>query len=1383
ATSLGLRLTDSTGALKAETVMPLAVPTQPTSTVSSGAMVLPAEIHTTPGVWAPLVLSNAAFSGAGTLSVDVFAPAARLQWSGGNTPAAGITVTSGQSFTKTADATVYTATRFSGSAEALNAFFSTAGAVRYDTGFDGELRIALLGTMPVTGSILITTLAAEGSVSGPATMALRLPQALTITPNTSSPLVIGAALSGDAAEGTYALTLTAATGTLTANSASSLTVSTVTQGVRLSGTITALNTYLGSGHLTYQGAGNVALSASLTLGAKALLSASSQLVAAIAAQPALTVAQTQYVVPGTASPVTLGADPLAGVGQLTLLLEAASGSVLEAVDGGLTDSLADAHRVQLVGSAATLNAYLASGFVRYTGSAGSMKATLTSTDGKRSAEASVALTGVTLTETSQLPVLGLSLPQSLATTPALASALVLLGSPLQLVSGTVSGAYTLSLAVGAGSLTARDTALDSLPSSDASGATLALTGTLTELNSYLGSGHLIYTGSGTALTVVLQKGTQFAQGSVQLQASSAATSPYMSVPAYLPISTNVASALDFGPSALGTTSAATKLILSVATGSLAVNNPPAEGVQLAGGGTTSLTLTGSASVLNTLMDDGSIRFTGAGSQTLTVRIEDAASSTRYVETVVDLVDISTPVAPPAIVSVSRGVNITGGTTSDLVFSTLDFSGTGNLTLTLAITSGSLSVNLTGTSGITASGQNTQQLSLAGTAEGLENLLKTFDKVFYTGEGSALTMTLAQTSDSTRKAAVVISLDVTAVASADVQTLAPMMTLPVSVAAFPGAHPALKFGAQAFQGSGTLTVDLSAPMAQLVLPASYTGVSWAAITDLNNAHIGTRFTGSATNLNGLFNSGNVRYSGSATSITVKSGGAESKVLIGFTGAARTVQGASLSLPTQITATSGTTNVLLGNALTYSGSNTVSVTLTVPDGTFLDYGQGLAYSQTSPAPAATVTVTSVRSVTLTGTASQINAVLSGSTTGKITYTGTTTNLVVKATATSAEGGQVLSQGLVALYTQPFYLTTLNIPTATNPTGKLRLVVTSGDVTASSSFANFLYTTPGILSIDSASPFTLRGDTDTLPKYLRELGLYYKGTTNTTITYRVDREGSGGWSTGTSSTASITASQTVTGTQAPPAMTQLPTQIWVSDQGTVPLAFTGATLSGDTGNYTLTVSLANAPANGQGLSIVDASGTALATAVQSASLTGSLALIQALLAGTSGSVRYLGSGGTLTVSVARADNAFAVASATVDLSVSSGSANLTAQGATLTLPGTITSTSIFATNLTLPSAVSYAGSGTVKVTVSVPAGSSARLSRFDASNNPVTGQSGLTSLTLTGTATEINAVLGGTNGRVVFTPSASINQSYSLTVAATVEQPGGQSVTTQSQVTVNT
>jgi hypothetical protein len=259
-----------------------------------------------------------------------------------------------------------------------------------------------------------------------------------------------------------------------------------------------------------------------------------------------------------------------------------------------------------------------------------------------------------------------------------------------------------------------------------------------------------------------------------------------------------------------------------------------------------------------------------------------------------------------------------------VFSTLELSGTGNLTLTLAITSGSLSVNLAGTSGITASGQNTQQLSLAGTAEGLENLLKTFGKVSYTGEGSVLTMTLAQTSDSTRKAAVVISLDVTAVASADVQTLAPVMTLPVSVAVFPGEYPVLKFGASAFQGSGMLTVDLSATPAQLVLPASSDGVSWAAITDSNGTHIGTRFTGSATDLNGLFNSGTVRYSGSESSITVKTGGAESKVLIGFTGAARTVQGASLSLPTQITATSGTTNVLLGNALTYSGSNTIRVT---------------------------------------------------------------------------------------------------------------------------------------------------------------------------------------------------------------------------------------------------------------------------------------------------------------------------------------------------------------------------------------------------------------------------------------------------------------------------
>ena len=362
ALTLKLQTASASTGLSVVSGIQLAQPAQPDAVRLS----LPTAIYVTPGAPARVQLGNTPFDGAGTISIELeverqfltidgVKPAdAASAWADGNasqtidTVEGDVVVSQGGGFAR-ADGLTRTATRFSGTAEALNALFSTAGAVWYDLVADGSsvLRLRAAGAMESMGAIpLIGVTASTTTVAGPLAVTMVLPQRVTLDSAAQAPVKVAGAFSGgdDAAE--YELELGIAAGSLVATSllegmtAASDTASSAAP-LKLKGTIAQLNGYLASGGLRYSNAGaGAALSITLRgfasdgLTVNQVLRSGTELVPAIAALPVITTPSGLLVESGTSSPVTLAGSPLAGPGTLVLSV------AVDAVDAGALDPTA-----------------------------------------------------------------------------------------------------------------------------------------------------------------------------------------------------------------------------------------------------------------------------------------------------------------------------------------------------------------------------------------------------------------------------------------------------------------------------------------------------------------------------------------------------------------------------------------------------------------------------------------------------------------------------------------------------------------------------------------------------------------------------------------------------------------------------------------------------------------------------------------------------------------------------------------------------------------------------------------------------------------------------------------------------------------------------------
>ncbi|NDG42628.1 MAG: hypothetical protein EBY28_25605, partial [Betaproteobacteria bacterium] len=187
------------------------------------------------------------------------------------------------------------------------------------------------------------------------------------------------------------------------------------------------------------------------------------------------------------------------------------------------------------------------------------------------------------------------------------------------------------------------------------------------------------------------------------------SSPTLSLIDSLAVTPGVASGLVFGANAFGSSSTALTVTLVVPTGA-SLQAQAASGVSITGA-EGSRSFSGTAAALSSYFNTvGRLSYNGAAGL-LTVQVSSAQAST---QTQVQLLGSVISVAP-TISQLPSQLFISSGNASQLVFTGASFAGTGDLTLSLTTTSGSLSA--TSASGIVVGG-TAQALTLTGQAAAL-----------------------------------------------------------------------------------------------------------------------------------------------------------------------------------------------------------------------------------------------------------------------------------------------------------------------------------------------------------------------------------------------------------------------------------------------------------------------------------------------------------------------------------------------------------------------------------------------------------------------------------------------------------------------------------------
>ncbi|MEY4212044.1 MAG: hypothetical protein RL458_269, partial [Pseudomonadota bacterium] len=515
------------------------------------------------------------------------------------------------------------------------------------------------------------TLAAPAQPSGSTTGArLTLPAGLIATVGARVPLVLGALL--QSAAGTDAVVLDieapasrlslALTEGVTASSGASFQLSgadTSYTATRLSGSVAALNNFF-----SQPGAAWYDSSFAATLKMRVVGSVASAGAIAITTKPAAEapVAGPTLAIPASFAVPTLGGDirfapnAIGGSGSLTVTVSASTGTLSvfndDAVEVGGTPNLdgvligGTALARTFTGTATALNAYLsAAGKLRYSGAATALAISVASdsTQGQVvTAAGESTLTGLS----SQLlaPALALNAPAQLAVAQGTNTTALIFAQGAVSASAS-SDALTLTLTAPAGgtlhwaadsALKASSTASTTLAASTAGANSLTLFGTAAQINAYLTSpaGSIRYSGASGTLAIEAVQGTgalratsQIAMAAVPMQVSPGLTLP-QSLNVVAGESTPLLASVD--PVAFAG-SGNLSVTVSVASGSLAADlaglaSPPTITPVTTSGRTTSLTITGSPSAIDTLFADGRVRLVATAADTVQVSVQSVSVS-------------------------------------------------------------------------------------------------------------------------------------------------------------------------------------------------------------------------------------------------------------------------------------------------------------------------------------------------------------------------------------------------------------------------------------------------------------------------------------------------------------------------------------------------------------------------------------------------------------------------------------------------------------------------------------------------------------------------------------------------------------------------------------
>lgn len=333
------------------------------------------------------------------------------------------------------------------------------------------------------------------------------------------------------------------------------------------------------------------------------------------------------------------ADIDAGSASVSVTLDVTTGTLTALAGGGVSVAGSGTASLTLTGTLASLNAYLGSGaapvFTPPVDATGSVTLTMTTSDGGNTGTGGV-LTDtdtrtITISPVNDAPIN--TMPVSFTTSED--TALVLTGLALADVDAS-SGALSITLNVTSGRLNA--TAGGGVSVSGSGSATLVLSGTLSNLNAYLGSGSApVFTpaanASGTVtLTMTSSDGGNTGSGGTlsdsdtrAITVSAVNDAPVITLPATIAGIEDTALTIPGGAGGIVITdvdaasrSISVTLSVPAGTGSLAWTSTAFIGA--VGSGSTSITLSGQVSAINAAIAAGKLVFTPTQDQTASVTL-------------------------------------------------------------------------------------------------------------------------------------------------------------------------------------------------------------------------------------------------------------------------------------------------------------------------------------------------------------------------------------------------------------------------------------------------------------------------------------------------------------------------------------------------------------------------------------------------------------------------------------------------------------------------------------------------------------------------------------------------------------------------------------------
>ncbi|MBM3408661.1 MAG: hypothetical protein FJY25_15305, partial [Betaproteobacteria bacterium] len=919
----------------------------------------------------------------------------------------------------------------SGGIESLNAFLSS-GALGY-TGAGGTLTTVLSrGSQSVRGSI---NLVGTAELLPPVSL---LPGAIGVVPDAASPIVFAAdALGSDASRLRVTLSVSgdgsfsaASIGTPGTDANAVVVSGSGTTSTSFAGSASALSAYFANAsRIAYTGVATQTmtvlverLSNDSPFATLASNRASVQLYGASRlgeSAPVITgLPTTLWITANTSSNLrftgaAIANTPASEVLTLTLSLPAGNDvlalgtqpGLAATAGGGVTvDAASTARALILRGTAANLQSFLGSdGAIRYTGPA-TAAASAPLMLGVRLDNAVAASTVQALLAAPTQPATAnaggaMRLPAGVVATP---GALATPAFAANAVTGT--GLLTMRFAASSAATlvwqsdTALRTAAGGALLAAGSGSALTLVGSAAELSAWLAAARLTLLATGTGSVSVALESTPAANSApvisngvitVDYSPAQSTVAGAAALQLRLPLAATVqadavstiaiagSTAARVGPA----TDTALTLGLRVATGTLSATNFAGLASGALSGDSRSLLLSGTAAQINSWLAAGRLSYTGAGEALEVVLGETGASAAQSLNGAVQLIAAS-PVVPT--LSVPQSVPVLVNTASNLVLVGSPVAGSGTLTLTASVATGTLAAASDGA--LTDIDAAANMVRVSGTAAQINAWLEA-GKLRYSGAGEALQLSVTNESGAARSTTARVALN----AVVPVETAGPAglaMALPRTIPVTSGANVALLMPGTPLGGAaGTVyTLTLAATAGTLTASPSRTGdaAALAALADLDSAAGVVRLQGSVATLNAWLSSGRLIYNGPAAVLNATLSLGDQSV----SSAIDLSAGAASSSPTlvapgvlPVVPNVASPIAFAANALGAT-SALRSVTLKVADG-------GVFTAVSAADSGVTVSGSGSATITLTGTAAAISAYLAASP-ASISYTGIATRV---------------------------------------------------------------------------------------------------------------------------------------------------------------------------------------------------------------------------------------------------------------------------------------------------------------------------------------------------------------------------------------------------------